>query len=177
MQQTDDDFNARKKMILERVDKSKKGSIDQDIIPLLDKINTTDDYYTTSSCSGRINFFKGEKKYNCEWLYTSHEIVDEWPEINEEEYFAKAESVLLHIACRSLDFANRLLEKVRRVCKKSYILSLNKKIMVEIGGSYHLTIPIKKNSLTEELKEFYLDKLNHKLKLTKMKIKELENLF
>jgi len=47
-------FQKDKEIQLSRDDFSKKGSVDKKIIPLIDKINSKDEYYTTSSCSGRI---------------------------------------------------------------------------------------------------------------------------
>ncbi|MBW2966012.1 hypothetical protein KY342_02835, partial [Candidatus Woesearchaeota archaeon] len=47
-------FENQKKTFLKKIDKSKKGGIDKEIIPLVNKINNSRNYYTTSSCSGRI---------------------------------------------------------------------------------------------------------------------------
>jgi len=41
----------------EQVDKSRKGSVDEKILPLVNLINSTDDFFTTSTCSGRIILF------------------------------------------------------------------------------------------------------------------------
>ena len=57
-----DKFNQRKKDILEKLDKSSKGDWDEKIKWLCDKINSMDNYYTTSSCSGRIIVMKDEDK-------------------------------------------------------------------------------------------------------------------
>ena len=53
-----DRFLQRKKAILKKLDKSSKGDWDEKIISLCDKINSNDNYYTTSSCSGRIIIMK-----------------------------------------------------------------------------------------------------------------------
>ena len=45
-------FETDKKTALTKIDKSKKGQIDEQIKPLCDLINSSVDYYTTSSCSG-----------------------------------------------------------------------------------------------------------------------------
>ena len=47
-------FDNEKKTYLPKADKSKKGDLDTKIIPLLNKFNSLPDYYTTSSCSGRV---------------------------------------------------------------------------------------------------------------------------
>ena len=50
--------------------------------------------------------------------------------------------MILHIACRNLDAANLLLEKVRQLYKKSGILSASNKIIVEIRGSEFMEMPL-----------------------------------
>lgn len=47
-------FNSRKQQVLQHADLSRKGSIDDYIQPLVEFINSSHDYVTTSSCSGRI---------------------------------------------------------------------------------------------------------------------------
>lgn len=47
-------FLQRKKSVLSKKDKSSKGNWDKRIIKLCDKINSLNNYYTSSSCSGRV---------------------------------------------------------------------------------------------------------------------------
>ena len=44
-------FDKEKKEFLSKKDKSRKGSIDNKIKKLVNKINSLPDFYTTSSCS------------------------------------------------------------------------------------------------------------------------------
>ena len=51
-------FDSEKSRVLEdKEDASRKGSIDAPIIELVKYINEQENYYTTSSCSGRIIVF------------------------------------------------------------------------------------------------------------------------
>ena len=51
-------FESEKRRVLEeKEDASRKGSIDAPISELVEYINKQEDYYTTSSCSGRIILF------------------------------------------------------------------------------------------------------------------------
>lgn len=50
-------FNKQKESCLSQVDLSKKGSIDDQIIDLVKYINAQENFFTTSSCSGRISVF------------------------------------------------------------------------------------------------------------------------
>ena len=50
-------FSSQKARVVEKVDLSRKGSVDDAIMPMVKLLNSTDEYYTTSSCSGRISIF------------------------------------------------------------------------------------------------------------------------
>lgn len=56
-------FNKQKKSCLSQVDLSKKGSIDDQIIDLVQYINAHENFFTTSSCSGRISVFSEVSVY------------------------------------------------------------------------------------------------------------------
>ncbi|MBI2668985.1 hypothetical protein HYX14_04025 [Candidatus Woesearchaeota archaeon] len=140
-------WDNEKKCFLGKMDKSKKGSIDEKVIPLLQAINAHSDYYTTSSCSGRVYFWRGTgRKNETEWIKVSHNLID-------EEFFAlqekqksgliwlRFEPFIIHVACRNLESANRLLDIAKKIYKKSYILSASNKIIVEIHGSEFVEMP------------------------------------
>ena len=67
-------FDQQKKDCLNRIDKSIKKSIDKDIRPLVNLINNLNDYYTTSSCSGRILLIekKTDKKKDARFVFAEH---------------------------------------------------------------------------------------------------------
>lgn len=50
----DKTFSRWKEQCLNKLDLSKKGSVDQDIEHVVSLLNSCDEYFTTSSCSGRI---------------------------------------------------------------------------------------------------------------------------
>ena len=67
-------FNQRKKDVLSKSDKSSIGKWDEKIISLCEKINSKENYYTTSSCSGRILLMiEQEKKGENLFLFVSHD--------------------------------------------------------------------------------------------------------
>lgn len=47
-------FSSEKARVLSKVDLSRKGSVDEPIAELVSYVNSLDDFYTTSSCSGRL---------------------------------------------------------------------------------------------------------------------------
>src|SRR3989338_10217953 len=131
-------FTNQKKTYLAKLDKSKKGGIDEKVISLLETINALPDYYTTSSCSGRVYLWKGTgKKSETSWIRVSHDLIEEdFFETDEKDLvWLRLEGVILHVACKDLPAAHLLLDKAHKFYKKSCILSASNKIIVEIRGS------------------------------------------
>lgn len=137
-------FENSKKTFLAKLDKSKKGGIDTKAVMLIDTINELENYFTTSSCSGRVYYWQGSgKKNETQWLKISHDLVDEeWFSVGYSgDVWLRYEPFIIHIACRDMDCANRLLNVVRGLYKKSSILSASRKIVVEIRGSAFVEMP------------------------------------
>ena len=68
-------FQKEKNDFLIKKDKSRKGSIDNKIKKLVNKINSLNDFYTTSSCSGRVLILaipNSNKKNEVKYLFISH---------------------------------------------------------------------------------------------------------
>jgi len=114
------------------VDNSFKGSVDKPIVELVSFLNSLTNYYTTSSCSGRISVFEsGLSSKNITWLLVKHRTI-ETAELIDAVYgyrssigvhstsssccsestsrlvLFKCESFILHIHCRSIDSAREL---------------------------------------------------------------------
>ena len=143
-------FENQKKTFLEKLDRSKKGSIDQKAKKIIQAINECTDYYTTSSCSGRVYFWKGNgKKNETKWIRVSHDIVNKdffyLDGISGMVWF-RLEGFIIHIACRDIKAANTLLSMAKEIYKKSCILSASNKIIVEIRGGEFLEMPFYKDS-------------------------------
>ena len=56
---TENTFGQWKKLCLNKIDFSKKGSVDEDISHVVALLNSSKNYFTTSSCSGRIILVDG----------------------------------------------------------------------------------------------------------------------
>ena len=66
-------FEKRKQDVLLKKDKSYRRKFDKKIKKLCGKINQMEDYYTTSSCSGRIVLIKdSDKKESGLFLFVGH---------------------------------------------------------------------------------------------------------
>jgi tRNA wybutosine-synthesizing protein 3 len=125
-----------------RRDRSKKGCVDTEIKPLLDAINALPDYYTTSSCAGRIVLLeKRERKCDSRLIYVSHQEASHakvWQAMKALGCFPiwfKQESFIVHVCCRSIEAASSLLQCAHEAgLKHSGIISMQKKTVVEVVG-------------------------------------------
>ena len=205
-----DQFNQRKKDILSKLDKSSKGDWDERIRGVCEKLNSMNNYYSTSSCSGRIIIMKDDgKKGPGLFEFVSHDLVDFDNFLNsfDENFFCKGkmptqpsqlqkkfskkiscggdlkfkqESVILHVACREIDDARKLLEKgLKAGFKKSGIISLGKNIIVELNLTDKLEFPLMEKSDLLVDKKFLkkvIGKANSNLEKGWKKIEELEGL-
>jgi tRNA wybutosine-synthesizing protein 3 len=127
-----DTFLQRKHDILSKSDKSHIGKWDKKILKLCEKINKKDNYYTTSSCSGRIVvMLDNEKKGGGLFILVYHDLVGFKRLRNDLDKVSKAEMVkfkqepcILHIACRTLEDAQNILDKAKLAgWKKSGIIA------------------------------------------------------
>ncbi|MFH1613246.1 MAG: tRNA wybutosine-synthesizing 3 family protein [bacterium] len=150
-----DSFNQRKTAVLSKLDKSSIGKWDKKIVKLCDKLNKSKNYYTTSSCSGRIVLMLDQdKKENGLFLVMSHDLISfEWLEKNldflskEKKLIKfKCEPPILHVVCKDLKIASELLEKARKIgWRRSGIYSFGKNIVVELNSTDKLEFPIINN--------------------------------
>ncbi|MBI1935643.1 hypothetical protein HYS31_04335 [Candidatus Woesearchaeota archaeon] len=181
-------FAKEKSDFLSKKDKSRKGSIDKGIIRLVSLINSKNDYYTTSSCAGRIVLLEmhSSKKYECHWILAKHEKV-KFNEIfnalknhkSKNEVWLKQQPVILHVACMDIEASKMLLESAQKVFKRSGIISIKEnKVMLEVIGSEHLETLIKKGRIMpdeEYLKEL-VKRANYNFGENRKKIGKFERL-
>jgi len=181
-------FLQRKKDVLSKLDKSSIGKWDEKIVKLCEKINSLENYYTTSSCSGRIVVIKEQDKKAPElFRFVSHEPVyfkgfsdflsEEKTKLNLK---FNQESFILHVACRTFEGAEKFLRKVRKAgIKKFGIIASGKKFIIEITGTEKLEFPLTEKGkilVSNEFLKLVLKKSNENLKKAWDKIEKLRKL-
>ena len=161
--------------------------VDDDILPILNLLNKTGDYYTSSSCAGRIMTFEipslGDKQ--------RARILGKWHRtIRIEELFAAtqtaqqgmiwllAQAPILHIGCSTLEAADMLV-KLSGSCgfKNSSVKSTGKKIIVEICSTERLDAPIGKDGILfcdDRYLQLLTDISNKVIERSQMKLKRFE---
>lgn len=170
-------------------DRSKKGGVDLEALPLLDAINANSNLYTTSSCAGRIVLFvepESGKKHEGQWLYVSHSIADEKDVIehikvlpNETVWF-RMEGAILHVCARDLDAASKFLELCREAGWKHSGITGTKRVMIEATTSERIDVPISKDGalfIEEKFLGFLVREANTKLSKTREKLNRLREKF
>jgi len=178
-------FDKQKKDCLSRKDKSKKKTIDKDIKPLIDFLNSHKDYYTTSSCSGRILLIekRTDKKQDARFAFAEHKKADfklikkSLKKICKNDIWLKQESIIMHVCCRNLEGAKKLLKIVRDLgIKRAGIIRIGKRIIIEIIGTEAMETIIARNGkmlIDEDYLKILVKEANKKLERNKKKIREL----
>jgi tRNA wybutosine-synthesizing protein 3 len=173
-----------------------EGEVDKEILSLIEIINSKPDYFTTSSCAGRIVLLQLPKigdKENAEFLGKWHREV-EVEEIKavfskiegENNVFLLTQSPIVHVRCKTLDSAvslrNKALESgLKYSTLKSITLNSKSepdKIVVEILSSENIHIPIAKGEKLypdEEYLKFMIENANLALNRAQEKIERLKS--
>jgi len=185
-------FEAQKKKALERL---RIRGADEEIAGIIEKINSFDDFFTTSSCSGRIALIcipeigaKREAKFIGKWHrpVTKEEVLEaiklkSSAEASEKgEVWLLSQSPILHVSCRGLEKAKMLLRiAIQSGFKYSSIKAIanskdNEKAIVEIVSTERMDVPLGKDGVmfcSEAYMDFILSKANYMLERGKGKLK------
>ncbi|XP_067331567.1 tRNA wybutosine-synthesizing protein 3 homolog isoform X2 [Channa argus] len=175
-------FSQWKKQCLNKLDLSKKGSVDQDIEHVVSLLNSCEEYFTTSSCSGRIILIDGApessdvQKQNCVWLFVSHKTCtsdDLMTAVAKSSGDAvlKFEPFVLHVQCRRLEDAQ--LMAVRSTHGLEVPLSHEGKLLVEHKYINFLT-QIANQKMEENLRRIHRFFQNLQSALTVEKLQTLQ---
>lgn len=181
-------FDIEKKQALSKIDKSRKGDIDEPILPLIEKINSTNDYYTTSSCSGRIMLIiPGIRKNKTTWPFVSHkkirisELSDSLEDLPDLAMWFRMEHPIIHIACRDLKAAELLLKKTNDSgFRRSSLIAFSNRVIAEIMIPEKMDVPIsEKRELLVSLEyiKYLIKAANSKLASSHKKLEKLGQLF
>ncbi|MFZ8855216.1 MAG: tRNA-wybutosine modification methyltransferase TYW3 [Thermofilaceae archaeon] len=167
-----------------------QGRVDPDVVDLLDRINSSSDYYTTSSCSGRIQLAacehpgeKGRLRVLAKWHrpIKVEELVLALSASQEPSIWFSVHPPILHIVARDLEAARRLLVNARNSgFKHSGIQGLGRRVVVEVMSMERLETPLR--LLGVDLLEpwaypMLVDAANRLLVRSKKRLEKLKELF
>ena len=183
-------FSEQKKKQLGRKDKSGQGRWDKAISSLCRKINKKDDYYTTSSCAGRIALVKGlPEKARDVFLFKTHDKIT-FSQLKKELekavkrykdliYF-KQESCILHVASSNPAKGQKMLNKAKTAgWKRSGIISTQKRAMLELMSTEKTELPVAdkgKIIVSDSYLRILVREANRKLDKVRQKISRFQAL-
>ncbi|AFL95013.1 hypothetical protein CL1_0808 [Thermococcus cleftensis] len=182
-------FDEQKAKAMEGLRKAlAENKVDEDIIPLLEKLNALENYFTTSSCSGRISVMEmphfGDK-VNSVWLGKWHrevnvgEVFDAIERHSSGQLWFLVRSPILHVGARTMEDAVRLLNlAIGLGFKYSNIKSVShRKLLVEIRSTERMDVPLGEDGelwVSEDYIERIVAIANDQLRRFKGKLKRLE---
>ena len=184
------DFTKNKKQTLEKLEVAKKEKlVDEGIIPIIDIINLNENYYTSSSCYGRIVLLEipdlGDKK-NAEFLGKWHRKIkpkDVFLALEKSSGIGQlwflAQSPIIHVYAKNIESADKLV-KIAVTCgfKHSSFKTNKKNIIVEIASTERIDAPVGLNGkLYCDKKYIFLlvDIANKVFKKSLLKLEKLKN--
>lgn len=172
-----------------------EGEVDKEILPIVEKINSNPDYFTTSSCAGRIVLIEmpdlGDKEA-AEFLGKWHrevevkEIMDAFLKAKDNTtVFLLAQSPIIHIRCRTLESAVKLRNiAVESGLKYSTLKSLTLssknepvKVVVEILSSENIHVPVARSGKLfpdRDYLTFLVENANQALKRAREKLERFK---
>ncbi|MCX6748397.1 MAG: hypothetical protein NT076_02230 [Candidatus Pacearchaeota archaeon] len=161
---------------------------DQAIESLCEKINLKKEYYTTSSCAGRIVLIKALKeKAEDVFLFKTHEKIS-FSQLKKAlasvKYkgliYFKQETCILHVACKDLEGAVELLNKAKFAgWKRSGIIASGKRTICELMSTEKLELPITNDCkllVDEDYLKLLVKEANSRLERVWEKIEKLDEL-
>ncbi|MCK4247230.1 MAG: hypothetical protein KAV48_02165 [Methanomicrobia archaeon] len=179
-------FGKRKKEVMFKLAEAvAENKVDSEILETLTLINSQKEYYTTSSCAGRIVLIwmpdLGDKKRSV-FLGKWHRKIEYEELIESLEFrdsgviFLISQSPIIHVASCDLKSAIKIRD-LAFSCgfKNSGIKSITKKIVVEILSTERIDVPLGEKQLlvNEEYLRFLVKYANKALERSRKKLKKL----
>ena len=179
-------FEQQKRDNLKRMDKSIKKSIDERILGIVEHLNSLPNYFTTSSCSGRVMLLERKKlwKKEARFVFREHEAVKisqlkrSLVSLPPGDVIFKLESAILHVCCKTVEDAQKLLQAVRDVgLKRTGIINIGRRVVVEIIGTEFLEAPVAiqgKVVVSDEYLRILIKEANKRLEQNHKRLTALE---
>ncbi len=178
-----------KKEALEKYRRAReRGEVDEDIIPLLEHLNSLSEYYTTSSCSGRIAVLEipeiGDKihaKFLGKWHHevTLDDVMGAIQKYQRGYLFLLVQSSIIHVVARGMESACTLMRiALESGFKYTHIKNIRgDRVMIEILSTENLNIPLGKDGKLipdAETLAFFTEVANTTLRRVKKKLQLFE---
>lgn len=183
------EFLDRKKSALVKLNKDiTEKKVDTGIQPILNILNKSDSYYTTSSCFGRIVLLEipaiGDKK-NAKFLGRWHKMIDSndillaGKNAKKGQIWILAQSPIIHITAISIEAADYIV-KIANASgfKNSSFKSIGNSYVIEVSSTERLDSPIGLDGIlfcNEKYLDFLIKTANNVIEKSIIKLHRLEN--
>jgi len=180
-------FDMTKKHHKETYEEAKAiGRMDEDFIPLCDFIIKTKNYFTSSSCAGRIALIglseeetKQESAFYRKWHRTvkENEVLEAIHDFKGAVLWFKQEPLILHLGTNGIENAKKILTLCEKVGIKRAGIKVAKdgKFIAEILGTQNINAPVKEGKMivSDEYIQYLVKKGNEKFKKNQELIEKL----
>ncbi|XP_067892674.1 tRNA wybutosine-synthesizing protein 3 homolog isoform X1 [Heterodontus francisci] len=181
-----DTFRMRKEQRLQPgTDLSRKGRVDTAISGLVECVNRSERYCSTSSCSGRVLLLGGSdhtevQKQNCSWLFVTHQkcqkedVIAGLQKAQDNAVF-KFEPFVLHVQCRKMEDAQLLHSVAINSGFRNSGITVGKKgkIMMAVRSTHCLEVPLCHRGtvlVSEEYIDYLVQVANQKMEENQKRI-------
>jgi len=170
-------------------EKAKKdGRMDKDFIPLCNFLTKSKNYFSTSSCAGRITLVgldmkesKKESAFHRKWhrKVKFSEVKDGIESYSGEVLWFKQEPIIFHLGTNNLENAKKVLVACEKAGVKRSGVKVAKegKFIVEIVGTHQINTPVREHSDTkidDNYLKYLVKKANQKFDKNKKSLKKME---
>ena len=151
------------------------GKVDNEFIPLCDYIEKTKEYFTTSSCAGRITLVgldkeenKKESAFHRKWhrKVKLGEVKEGIDSFNGKILWFKQEPLIFHIGTGTIDNARKILAVCEMAGIKRAGIKVAKegKFIIEMVGTHNITTPVKDGEIkiSDDYLAYLVEKANEK---------------
>lgn len=167
----------------------KEKKIDEKITDFCLFIAKTKNYFTSSSCAGRIaligmkkNENKKDSYFHAKWHspVSFKEFMNALKRKSKFNLWFKLEPFIYHIGCKNLKNAIKVLEAMRKagIKRGGIMVAKEGKFIIELQGTQELSFLVKENNeikLNKKVLKEYLDLANKKLEKNEIARKKFEN--
>ncbi|XP_044528348.1 tRNA wybutosine-synthesizing protein 3 homolog isoform X1 [Gracilinanus agilis] len=180
------EFQKWKTQGLSKADLSRQGVIDEDVAELVELLNGQEEFFTRSSCAGRILLLDGStngckiQKQNCSWLLVTHQFCAKDDLLSalkkaQGDAVLKFEPFILHVQCRQLQDAQVLHSVAIDSGFRNSGITVGKKgkTVLAVRSTHGLEVPLSHKGrlmVTEEYIDFLLKIANQKMEENKKRI-------
>lgn len=195
VRESEDKVAGRKRlaMVKERHRKTfedavRKNLADEKMIPLCRFVVSTQNFFTSSCCAGRIILIqlpKGESKKEASFHRRWHsqvsfeEVKQALSEKTVGEVWLKMEPFILHIGCGTIGNARTVLRVMGKagVKRGGILVAKPGKFLVELQGTQEMSVPLKQGEkllVQDSYLKWVVEKANHKMRRNDAMLKRFE---